>query len=127
MENRYASPTTDKQPRRRSTWVRQVQVVAALLLIQGTLECGMGFILIYQWETSALAVTIILLVFILGGLKCVAGVNNSRYRHRTLGLVALASAPLSLFTIFCVPSAMVVLVYGLVVYLNRDVKHAFLE
>ncbi len=99
--------------------------MAALLLIQGVFECGIGFLLIYQWKTSVLAVTIILLVFILGGLKIVAGARNYRYRNRALGIVSLAVAPLSIFTFFCLPSAMVIMVYGLVVYLNRDVKRVF--
>ncbi len=99
--------------------------MAVLLLIQGVFECGIGLLLIYQWKTSVLAVTIILLVFILGSLKIVAGARNYRYRNRALGIVALAVAPLSIFTFFCLPSAMVIMVYGLVVYLNRDVKRVF--
>ena len=125
MENPYASPTSDIEPARVSAWVRSVRVVATLLIIQGISECGIGFLLIYQWEKSVISVTIIILEFILGGIKIVAGVRNYQYRNRALGIVALAVAPLSIFTFFCLPSAMVILICGLVVYLNRDVKRVF--
>ncbi len=42
-----------------------------------------------------------------------------------LGVVALAVAPLSVFAFLCLPSAILIMVYGLVVYLNGDAKRAF--
>lgn len=101
--------------------------MATLLIIQGVSECGVGLLLLYQWKKSASTVAIVTLVFILGVLKIVAGARNYQYRSRALGVVALVMAPLSVFTIFCLPSAMVILIYGLVVYLNRDVKRVFAQ
>jgi hypothetical protein len=82
-------------------------------------------LLIYQWAKSALAVFIICLVFGLAILKIVAGTLNYQRHSRILGIVALGVAPLSLFTFFCVPSALAIMLYGLVVYCHRDVKRAF--
>ena len=99
--------------------------MAVLLIIQGVLESGVALLLVYQWEKSLPSIVWILVVFILAALKIVAGVGNCRYRSRTLGIVALAVAPLSIFTILCLPSAMLIMVYGIVVYLNSDAKRAF--
>ncbi len=125
MENPYTPPTADIERTRVSTWVKGVRVVAALLVVQGVSECGIGLLLIFRWKTSALAFAIVLLVFLLGGLKVIAGVRNYRYRNRVLGILALAVAPLSVFTLFCLPSALALLVCGLVVYLNGDVRRVF--
>ncbi len=124
-ENPYASPTAESPPNRPSAWATRVRVVAMLLITQGVLESGIALLLVYQWEKSLLAVVWIAVVFILAVLKIVAGVSNYRYRNRTLGIVALAVAPLSTLTVFCLPTAILIMVYGLVVYLNADAKHVF--
>jgi hypothetical protein len=105
--------------------VAQVRVVAVLLIIQGVFEGGFGLLLVYQWNKSLVAVVWMGLVFVLAALKIVAGARNFRYRNRTLGIVALAAAPLSLFAVICLPTAILMMVYGLVVYFKRDVEHAF--
>lgn len=127
MNNPYASPVTVSRIERPSIWPPQVRVVAVLLLIQGFFECAVGFLLLYQWTKSVLSVAIIGLVFVLGILKIVAGVRNFQRRSRILGIIAISVAPLSVFTLFCAPSALVIMVYGLVVYLHCDVKLAFAE
>jgi hypothetical protein len=125
LDNPYASPDSVAQPEDASAWITQARVVAILLLIQGICEFAVGFLLIYQWTKSAVAVFITCLVYVLAILKIAAGVRNYQRRNRRLGILALAVAPFSLFTFFCVPSALVLMVYGLVVYLHRDVKRAF--
>ena len=96
-----------------------------LLAFQGMLELGAGCLLVYQWKRSFLAVAIIVLVFVLALLKVVAGIRNFGYRNRVLGILALASSPLNVFTCFCFPSGLVILVYGLVVYCHREASRAF--
>jgi hypothetical protein len=73
------------------------------------------------------AVAIICLVLVLAILKIVAGARNYRRHNRGLGILALAVGPLSVLTFFCLPSALAIMVYGLVVYCHHDVKRAFAE
>jgi len=60
-----------------------------------------------------------------GGLNIVAGVKNLKYRSRTLGIAALAIGGLGMFTCYCAPTAIGLLIYGLIIYLNEDVRRAF--
>ncbi len=125
MDNPYASPAVTDQPEHPSAWVIQARFVAILLFIQGVAECAVGFLLLSWWVKSAFAIAIICLVFILALLKVFAGIRNCQERNRGMGILALGVAPLSVFTFFCVPSALVIMVYGLVVYLHPDVKKAY--
>jgi hypothetical protein len=70
---------------------------------------------------------ILLALFLLasGGLLIFAGVRNRKYRSRSLGLVALGVGTLASITCYCAPTALGLLIYGLVVYLNSDVRYAF--
>jgi hypothetical protein len=74
---------------------------------------------------TAFAIAYICLAISFGALKILAGVHNYQRRNRALGLIALGTAPLSVLTFICVPSALAIMVYGLIVYLHRDVKRAF--
>ena len=125
MNNPYASPAADTEPDHPSIWVTQTRLVAILLIAQGACECAVGFLLTYQWVKSSFAIAIICLVLALAFLKIIAGIRNYQRRDWALGIIALGTWPLGLFTFFCVPSAIVIMVYGLVVYLRRDVKAAF--
>ena len=62
-----------------------------------------------------------------GILTIAAGIRNLKHRGRTLGLIAVASAGVALPTCYCAPTALGLLVYGLVVYLNGEVRAAFAE
>ena len=125
MENPYASPNAGKEPAPVSGWVRAVRVVAILLVVQGVSECGASILLIYLWKKTLLSFSVSLLVFICGGVRIVAGVRNYQYRNRALGMVALCLAPVSLFTCLCLPSAILLMISGLFVYLNPDAELAF--
>lgn len=81
--------------------------------------------LVYQWIKKPSTLRIIAAVFLLAALKIVAGAVNYEYRNRGLGLVALALTTLSVVTVCCAPSALVLLIYGLVVYLNPAARQAF--
>jgi hypothetical protein len=138
---------------RSSKMVGQVPIVAVLLMVQGGLEVVMGFYYMVMaafipfimqqqqkehplpqgqnpppglsWIMLALFGALGLIVFIAAGLKLYAGWQNFHYRHRVLGIVALASAFASLFTCYCMPTALLLAIYGLIVYLNQDVAQAF--
>ena len=58
-------------------------------------------------------------------LHLMAGFHNYRFRGRTLGIVALAGGMLTVATCYCLPTAVVLCVYGLIVYLNREASEAF--
>ena len=58
-------------------------------------------------------------------LHVVAGLRNYRFRGRILGIVALAAGMVTLFTCYCLPTAVALGVYGLIVYLNGEVSDAF--
>jgi hypothetical protein len=127
--------------------VKQVKVVAILMIVQGSLECVMGLLCVFigpftyailteaQKQSpapqmppgvlSAIYVALGALMLALGIFRIVSGVRNLKYRGRVLGIVALAAGVLSVFTCYCAPSAIGLLIYGLIIYLNDDVRRAF--
>ena len=62
---------------------------------------------------------------IAGLLQIVAGVANLRLQGRTLGIVGLVGGVLSVGTCYCLPTAVALLVYGLIIYLNETTQRAF--
>jgi hypothetical protein len=50
---------------------------------------------------------------------------NYVLRGRVFGLVAMGVGLLTFFTAYCVPTAIGIAIYGIVVYLNESVIHAF--
>lgn len=48
-----------------------------------------------------------------------------KFRGRTLGIVALSSGLLSIAGCYCLPTAIGLFIYGLIVLLNEPVKRAF--
>src|SRR5262245_35836563 len=120
--------------------IDQVRIVSVLLLIQGGLEllfalCGGAFIALTflgpEKEFAAMrGLGIVFAVFsvtalVTGTLRIVAGFLNLQFRGRRLGLVALAAGLLTVFTVYCAPSAIAVTIYGLIVYVNEPVALAF--
>lgn len=131
--------------------VRQVPVLSVLLIIQGSLECLVGLLLgamgpmmfsVMQQQGTApkpppgmpnfvsiMTATYIILGLVIlacGILKIVAGARSLRYRGRTLGIIAcFSSLGMFLGGCYCLPTAIALMVYGLVVYFNGDVARAF--
>lgn len=122
--------------------VGQVTVVAILLIIEGALELiiapvflfvGPAMILEFDQQSAEIPPAVVggiislfgVLVLAAAVLKIWAGIKNLKYRGRTLGIVAVASAGLSMFLCYCAPSGLALLIYGLIVYLNGDVARAF--
>lgn len=127
---------------------RQIKVVAILLMVQGGLEAAMGMFLCVMGPVmfgimssapppssggpappAALFGGIYLVMgiptLIAGVLKIVAGVRNVKYRGKTLGFIALGSGILSAASCYCIPTALGVAIYGLIVYLNQNSARAF--
>ena len=60
-----------------------------------------------------------------GALRIYAGVNNIKHRRRTLGIVSLCFGAITALTFYCLPTSIGLLIYGLIIYLNPEVKRAF--
>ena len=135
------------------SWVSQVRLFAILNAVQGMLEIpmgcfttGMGAVLpaiiridkaknpggqmgandeTMLWVLSIVYVAIGLPVLTSGILRIIAGWKNYRYQGRTLGIVSIIVGLGSLFSCYCAPTAIGLLVYGLIIYVNPAVKAAF--
>jgi hypothetical protein len=134
-------------------WVNQIRVFAILNAVQGIMEipmglftAGMGFLLPtimhfeeannpnaaqdappewFFWGIGAFYVAIGLPALICGIVRLVAAYKNYRFRGRTLGIVSIILGLGSMFTCYCAPTAVALLVYGLMLYMNNAVRAAF--
>lgn len=143
------SAQTPFQPQPRGL-VNHVRVLAILLIVQGALDLGVASVLgvmavaiprmmtaenfrqtdgpspeqmswIMAGIYGGLAVTLLAVAV----LHIVAGFRNWKFRGRVLGFIALASGLLTVFTCYCLPLAVGLGIYGLIVYLNGPVSEAF--
>ncbi len=132
--------------------VNHVRAVAILMLIQGVLELCLSLVLgavaavimplasrggmpqqqpggpppeQLFWFTICLYGGMAVVVLLAGVLHIAAGIRNLRFRGRTLGIVALGGGLLTICGCWCLPTALGLGVYGLIVYLNRSVSEAF--
>ena len=130
-------------------FVSQQRVVAILLIIHGVMLIGMGIFLLgmaiflpaqvaanmRQQGGPKLPNAEEILLVLYGGmalcgiipgiLQIYAGAMNFVLKKPTLGMVALGCGMLSVGTCYCIPSALALLVYGLVIYTNESVRRAF--
>jgi hypothetical protein len=166
MSNPYASPESMPGPNDSGSdrtqgrtlgdvgMVRQVVVVAILMIVQGSLEVVVGIFLLVMAavmpgvlmnqpgafggqgpgapdaKTIATIATAMYagmgaVALAVGALKIFAGIRNLKYRGRILGIVALVSGVASMLTCYCLPTGLALLIYGLIVHLNADVARAF--
>jgi hypothetical protein len=65
------------------------------------------------------------LVLLSGLLNAVAGFRVVTFRNRVLGIIALFSNLLALFTCYCMVTGVAMMVYGLIVLFHSDVARAF--
>ncbi len=135
--------------------VQQVRIVAILNAVQGGLEILMGLLTVamggfmwfmpqidraanqgrprppsdppdeFFWVLAAVYGGLGLAVLAGGILRIAACVQNYRYQGRTLGIVALAGGMASVLSCYCAPTALALLVYGLVIFLHPAVVAAF--
>lgn len=132
-------------------YVSQVRVVAILNCVQGGLEIPLGLILgavaafipfavqmdkqagggaggppeEMKWIVGGAYGLIGAALLISGTLRVVAGIQNFRFRWRTLGMVSFFLGLGSMIACYCAPTSIGMLVYGLIIYLNPAVKAAF--
>lgn len=66
-------------------------------------------------------------VLAVGILNIVAGIRCLRLRGRNLALVALFSNVVPVFTCYCLPTSIALMIYGLIVLFHSDVAYAFAE
>lgn len=133
--------------------VQQVKVVAILMIVNGAIISLMGVYLVIVGPAmftmmkmapppqgpnaaggpdamilgimSAVYVVLGLLVLTAAVLNIVGGIRSLKYRGRTFAIVALFSNILALFTCYCFPLALGMMIYGLIVFFQSDVADAF--
>lgn len=145
MENPYQAPQSlpgeSAAAARGGGLARQVPIVAILLMVQGGLEVLVGGVFLLFGGTMAVFATqeavqqgmffggvstVMGIVGIAAGvLQAVAGWQNYFFRRRWLGLAALIAGLGSAFTCYCFPTALVLMLYGLIVYCSRQSSWAF--
>jgi hypothetical protein len=132
---------------------RQVPIVAILLMVQGGLELLIGgFYLLsggivavvvaqqgpqpgdpnlpfgpqgFGWIMGGIYIIMGFGAFAVAALKVFAGWRNYSFRGRNWGVAALVSGMASAITCYCFPTALVLMIYGLIVYLNAEAAWAF--
>lgn len=133
--------------------VNQVQVVSILMIVNGSLVSLMGLYLTVMgpvmyflmqssptppptpgmpgwFPTFMVVLPVVYVVLGLASLttavlNIVAGIRCLRFRGRTFALVALLSNILPVFTCYCLPTCIGMMVYGLIVFFQADVAYAF--
>ena len=135
-------------------WVNQVRIFAILNAVQGILEIPMGCLTTGMgaalpamirmgnankpggeplnasdetmlWVLSLVYLGIGLPVLTSGILRLIAGWQNYRFKGRTLGMVSIILGLGTMFSCYCAPTAVGLLVYGLIIFVNPAVKAAF--
>jgi len=134
-------------------WVSQVRVFSIFNGIQGVLEIPMGLVTAglgllfpalaqmgefqkgqngaqpppteFFWFFGVIYFVIGVPVLLCGILRIVAAVRNYRFKSRTLGMVSIIGGLCSMLSCYCAPTAVGLLVYGLILFLNPAVKAAF--
>src|SRR5262245_46506253 len=132
-------------------WVRQVRTFAILNAVQGILEILLGLMMSVAgaifpilgrmeevkkaedgpppeqslWIMGIVYLAIGLVVLACGILRIVAGVQNYRFKGRMLGLISIIVGVVPVFTCYCAPTAIGLLVFGLIIHLDAAVTAAF--
>ncbi len=129
--------------------VNQVTVVSILMIVQGALAILMGLVFVgygavfgalfagakdspfdgpnepSMWIMVGVFAGLSLPPLVSGILQVSAGIRNLSYRGHTLGIVALFSGLGQILTFYCLPTAIGLMIYGLIIYFNASVKRAF--
>ena len=121
--------------------VKQIRNISVLLIIQGALEIIPGSFLTIAAIAAAeggelkapilqgdLSFTIFVVgpILLLGGiLKVFGGARNMKFKDRPAGLIALGTCFLTMPACCCAPTALALGIWGLVVYMNDEVRMEF--
>jgi len=133
-----------------SSTVVKVRVLAILMIVQGALEAlaglmvtGMGLFFYFYLGPQMIAqqqqqsgppppmwVFLIYLPFgiallAVAALRIYAGFCNLSFKGRTLGIIAISCGLATALTFYCAPTAIGLMIYGLIVYLDGNVTQAF--
>jgi hypothetical protein len=136
-----------------ANWVSHIRIFSVLNAVQGLLEVLMGLMLAgigvampfisklkevqeaktdgeippeqVLWIAGAFYLVIGIVALASGILRIVAGVQNYRLKSRVLGLVSVIVGVAPVFTCYCAPTAIGMLVYGLIIHLDPAVVAAF--
>ena len=156
QKNPYAAPLSSlENPPANSPmgvdgkFVRQVRVLAILMIVQGVLEALFGVYVAAmaaympfaisqtanQNQTAQEAMIGQAMIWYLAvyGAVClivatfriVAGILGLQFRGRLLGIISHILGVLMVITCYCTPTAMAICVYGCIVYFNAEVIDAF--
>jgi hypothetical protein len=129
--------------------VPHVRVLAILMIVNGALECLWGLLLgamgpfmyvmmhqdqgmkedpqgkVFIGVMSGVYLALGLLCLTAGVLNIIAGIRARKFRGRIFALVALFFNVVPMFTVYCAPTSIGVLIYGLLVFFNAEVVRAF--
>lgn len=133
-----------------SSTIGKVKVLAILMIVQGALEvllslllAGTGVFLYFttyqimaaQQRASGgppppawiflIQVPIGLLVLAAAAIRIYAGIRNLSFKGRTLGIIAISCGLVTSLTMYCAPTGIGLMIYGLIVYLDGNVAKAF--
>lgn len=137
-----------------SNWVGHIRIFSILNVVQGILETLFGLMASVagvffpvmarmdefqkaaaqgngpppermMWIVGGIYVAIGLVALASGILRIVAGIQNYRLKSRVLGLVSVIVGVAPVFTCYCAPTAIGMLVYGLLIHLDPAVVAAF--
>lgn len=108
--------------------------LSAAMIVYGVLQCllWVGVILVGIVDGGDLGATIFAVVWGLGVMAhgllwIVAGARIGSLRSRTFGLGVLLTAPLAICSCYCSPFALGIMVFGLLVLMDGEVKKQFEE
>ncbi len=130
-----------------------IRVVSILMIVHGILLCVVGLFLIglaiampyflamqpnaikqqpggpdmqqMKWIMGIMYGSMGLAGLVPGIVQLVAGIYNLSLKKRMFGIVALIFGAVSIATCYCTPTAIGLLVYGLIIYLHDTSKQAF--
>jgi hypothetical protein len=148
------SPLTSPTSKPQTNRVGQVRTVAVLMILQGSLEavCGIlssfigivfPFMIPFMKMDSNLSAEDVeafdkmsgfvmafylgigIIVLVLGALRIFAGLRNYQLRGRVLGMVVNVVGLVTIVNGLCLPTAIGLVIYCLIVYLSPDVVRAF--
>jgi len=121
-------------------------MVAAMMIVQGVLEGMIAFLFAVQaalWffvvaqpakpeapdESFMPYLSLISMASVLipSVLHIWAGIQNFSFQSHTFGIVGLLSGLSSVYSIWCAPTGIALMILGLIVYLQSDTRDAFAQ
>jgi hypothetical protein len=137
-------------PGRNDPYVRQVRIVAILMIVQASMELLYGLLLfgivimfavmmndpqfqqgMQQNPGPGMELFLYIygglggVMFFVGSIRLVAGIMNFNFRGRTFGIIANFAGLLTVCGFYCLPTAIGLTVYGCIIYFQRSVLEAF--